>query len=258
MIGIAQISDLHVHEARAKRTRDFDVALTECISSVNACSPAIVIATGDLTQSGSEEEYRRLRELMSPLAAPYYLTPGNHDDPIMLRRVFSDHRYLFETANHLSFTVDLNGLRLVVLDSMKRGRAGGYVDAERLAWLERQLKASQSPMVLALHHPPFTTGVWPMDWLGFENLRDLEIVVRAAPQIRRVISGHVHSVRNATWAGTFACTAPSTRAQRLLIGVGPRVPKLWLEPPGFLLHVWDGNRLATQVHRMNGNVELLS
>ncbi|HLI95418.1 MAG TPA: metallophosphoesterase [Candidatus Baltobacteraceae bacterium] len=257
MVRIAQISDLHVHESRAKRVRDFDDALRECICAVNACSPDLVIATGDLTQTGSEEEYRRLRELMGTLSAPYYVTPGNHDDPVALRRVFGDHRYLFQAANHCSYAVDLNDLRLVVLDSMKRGRAGGYMDASRLAWLESQLDATQQPVILALHHPPFTTGVWPMDWLGFTHLRELERIVRANPQIRRVVSGHVHSVRTGTWAGTFACTAPSTRSQRLLIGAGWRIPAPFTARPGFLLHTRDGAGISTELRRFDGSIEPL-
>jgi 3',5'-cyclic AMP phosphodiesterase CpdA len=233
------------------------MALTECIAAVNACAPDAVIATGDLVDTGSDEEYRRLRGLLAALAAPYYLTPGNHDDPRALRAVYADAAYLFQCDSHLSYAIDVDGLRLVVLDSMKRGRAGGYVDNERLAWLERELTTSQAPVILALHHPPFATGVWPMDWLGFAKRRELEEVVRTRPHIRRVISGHVHCVRTAEWGGTFACTSASTRAQRLLVGRGWQVPKLWREHAGFLVHTWDGRNVTTQVHRLDGSVERL-
>lgn len=254
---VAQISDLHVRCGSAQDAREFDVRLTECISRVNAVAPDVVIATGDLTQTGSEEEYRRLRELMSALAAPYYVTPGNHDDPTALRHVYADHAYLFQSNAHLSYAITVGELFLTVLDSTKRGRPGGYVDEARLAWLDSQLKHTRGTAFMALHHPPFAAGVWPLDWLGFAKVRELESVVRAHPHVRRVISGHVHCARTASWAGTLACTSPSTSPQRLLVGDGWHLPKLHFEHPGFLVHTLDNGEIVTRVHRVDGAVETL-
>jgi 3',5'-cyclic AMP phosphodiesterase CpdA len=259
LVRIAQISDLHVRGARVKSAKAFDRYLIDCIAAVNACAPDVVIATGDLTQTGSEEEYRRLRELMSSLTVAYYVTPGNHDDPTALRRVYRDHRYLFEADSHLSYTVDAGDVRLLILDSMKPGRAGGYLDAIRLSWLQQQLQSSREPVMIALHHPPFATGVWPMDWLGFAHLRELEQLVRSHTRVRRIASGHVHCARTAFWGGTVACSSPSIAPQHLLIGLGWRVPKFHFEPSGFLMHIWnDGGDVVTHVHRTSGSVEVLA
>jgi len=257
-VRIAQISDLHVRRASAKDARQFDEWLTQCIASVSAAGPDVVLVTGDLTESGHEEEYRRLRELMGALTAPHYLMPGNHDDPQALRNVFSDRPYLFENETHVSYAVDVDGVRIIALDSMKPGRAGGYLDVNRLAWLQLQLGLeAPRPVLLAMHHPPFAAGVWPMDWLGFTNVRDLEAMVRANPRVRRIVSGHVHCARASTWAGTFACTSPSIRPQRLLIGVGWQAPSLHFERAGFLMHAVDGGNMRTTVHRIDGSVETL-
>jgi 3',5'-cyclic-AMP phosphodiesterase len=255
MLRIAQISDLHVRRAGSKKVREFDAALAECVARVNALAPDVVIATGDLTNRGSEEEYRRLREMLNALDRPYYLMPGNHDDPAALRTVFNDRTYLFENDSHASYAVDFENWVLLMLDSTKDGRAGGYVDGARLAWLESQLKKrANAPTLLALHHPPFAAGVWPMDWLGFTNLRELEQVVRSHSQIRRIVSGHVHCFREASWGGTSACTSPSTRSQRLLVGLGWRFPKLHFEQSGFLLHsLYDNGEIVTQVQRIVPN-----
>lgn len=258
VVRIAQISDLHVRRASAKEARQFDAWLTQCIASVNAAAPDLVIVTGDLTESGDEQEYQRLRELMGALAAPYFLLPGNHDDPQALRDAFPDRPYLFENEAHVSYAVDMDGVRFIALDSTKRGRAGGYLDIDRLAWLQLQLGVEPPlPVLLALHHPPFAAGVWPMDWLGFTNVRELEAMVRANPHVRRVVSGHVHCARASTWAGTFACTSPSIRPQRLLIGVGWQPPSLHFERAGFLMHAMDGGDMRTTVHRIDGSVETL-
>ena len=43
--------------------------------------PDMVIATGDLTDCGLQEEYELLRDCLRPLGMPEYLIPGNHDRP---------------------------------------------------------------------------------------------------------------------------------------------------------------------------------
>ena len=39
----------------------------------------MVIGTGDLTDRGTTEESKAIRDIVAPLAAPFYLIPGNHD-----------------------------------------------------------------------------------------------------------------------------------------------------------------------------------
>lgn len=250
---IAQISDLHIRRESHKDASRFDRWLADCVSGVNAAEPDVVIATGDLTDKGHAEEYRRLRQLLSGLKAPYYVLPGNHDDARAVREAFNDHPYLFESSGHLSYALDAEKMRFIALDSTKAHHPGGYLDDERLAWLQMELRKEHNrPVLLALHHPPFAAGVWPMDWLGFKNLRELERIVRANPQIRCVISGHVHCFRKAQWAGTVAYSSPSTRPQRLVVGVGWQFPKLHFEPGGFLVHSVDGAEIRTEVHRIPG------
>jgi 3',5'-cyclic AMP phosphodiesterase CpdA len=190
---------------------------------------------------------------------PYFLLPGNHDEPEALRRVYSDHTYLFESSPHVSYALDAGAVRLLAVDSTKPGRPGGYLDAARLSWLQTQLRIdSQRPVLLALHHPPFAAGVWPLDWLGYINVHELARLVRAHPQIRRIVGGHVHCARAAVWAGTYACTSPSIKPQRLLLCERWRAPVLRFEEPGFLLHSFEGDgEVRTSVHRVNGTIEEL-
>jgi 3',5'-cyclic-AMP phosphodiesterase len=258
-VRIAQISDLHIRKASSTDVREFDTLLGDCITQVNAASVDVVIATGDLTNTGDTSEYERLREHLRELSAPCYVLPGNHDRRDALRHVFQDHAYLLESSAHISYAVDLGALRMIALDSTAPGRASGYLDDERLAWLREQLRADlQRPVLVALHHPPFHAGVWPMDWLGFVHVRELAQIVQANAHVRRVVSGHVHVSRSAQWAGTFACTSPSTKTQRLLIRDRGRLPAFRLAHAGFLLHTFatDGSA-TTQLHLMNGTVEAL-
>lgn len=258
-VRIAQISDLHVRRPSANDARVFDEALRAFIPRLNALEPDLVIATGDLTNTGDASEYQRLLEHLKALAPPYVLLPGNHDNRDALRHVFHDHAHLFENPTHISYAVDLGAVRIVALDSTQPGRAGGYLDPERLEWLRSQLQMEpRHPVLLALHHPPFRTGVWPMDWLGFANVGKLQQILAHNSQVRRVVSGHVHSTRTARWGGTFLCTSPSTRTQRLLIREPGQLPAFRRAHGGFLLHEFAAHGdVTTFLHRTDGLIEEL-
>jgi Icc protein len=237
---VAQISDLHIRRRGhvlhyMANTADY---LERAIVRLNAMKarPNIVLATGDLVESGSPHEYRRLRTLLNRLELPHFLLPGNHDDRLALRRAFSEHRYLQTFENHASYAIDAFPLRILALDSTDPEHVGGYVDDERLAWLSDELRAHRTrPTILAMHHPPFRTGIPTMDSHGFVRVGELEAVVREHPNVIRVISGHIHTALTKPWGGTTACSAPSTSPQFVIgrspLGVG-------VEAAGILMHEW--------------------
>ena len=216
--------------------------------------PDIVLATGDLTERGSPHEYRRLRSTLGRLEIPHFLIPGNHDDREALRRAFRDHRYLRTFREHASFAIDAWPLRIVGLDSTEPGRRGGFLDDARLDWLESELSAHpRRATIIAMHHPPFRTGVPALDHYGFENADRLGAIVRAHPQVARIVAGHLHTILMRPWNGTIACTAPSTSPQfvvgRSRLGIG-------VESAGFLVHEWSFNAdVHTFIVRIDGRIE---
>ncbi len=260
-VAIAQISDLHVEVKRAasSRRKDRGEALVRCVDRINSMRPDVVIATGDLTHTGRDDEYVRLRAILNALRIPYFLLPGNHDSRDALRRVFSDHSYLFETSPHIAYTVNVGDVRIIALDSTEGRRIGGYLDEPRLYWLRRQLEdASARPVMLALHQPPFRTGVWPMDTFRFVNRDALAELLKQHPNVQRVLCGHVHCAQAIHWADTVACTSPTPFSQWLLRSYS-RVPlHPTFERAGFLFHTLDGSApIKTRVMRMNGSIEEL-
>lgn len=240
---VAQITDLHV-----KRRGHFlhhmpHVAqpLRKALAGITEWRerPACIVATGDLTESGAPEEYRRLRELLAPCDVPIYLIPGNHDDRDALRATFPDHAYLHAFGPAVQFTIEFSPLRIVALDTSEGRRRAGYLDDVRLAWLtDRLAERPITPTILAMHHPPFPTGVPNFDGPPFEGRRALGAIVRENPQICRIVCGHIHQPLVRTWCGVLGVTAPST-APTLVIH--PRAPGLSWEPGGFLLHRYDAD-----------------
>jgi 3',5'-cyclic AMP phosphodiesterase CpdA len=244
---LVQLSDLHIKKPGSVAYGHVDTAafLRQAVESVGRLPqrPDAVVVTGDLTDFGRDDEYAHLRDLLAPLKSPVYLLPGNHDDRAGLRRAFPDHGYLDIDsggdggAGFIQYVVTIGGLRLVAVDTVVAGQAHGEVCDARLAWLDACLaQDADTPTVVALHHPPFATGIGHMDRIGLRRSDDLAAVIARHRQVVRVIAGHLHRSIQAGWAGTLAMTAPSTAHQVCLDLADDATPGYAMEPPGFLVH----------------------
>jgi len=240
---IAQVSDLHVRPdgVQAYGRVPTNDMLRETIAHLNALRPRadVVLATGDLVHFGQREEYERLRDLLEELDAPVYLVPGNHDHRGNLRAVFGHHAYLPQEGDFIHYAVDEHPVRLIGLDTIIPGKAGGELCARRLDWLASALAAAPDrPTVLFMHHPPFRTAIDHMDVIGLDNADALGALVERNPQIERILCGHLHRPIQVRWRGTLAATAPST-AHQVVLDLRPGADGAFaLEPPGYQLHVW--------------------
>lgn len=247
---LCQISDTHIKAGRKKAYGIVDTAtmLERCVRQILALPqrPDAVIATGDLVDFGRPDEYALLRELLSPLTMPLYLMMGNHDARDGLRESFPDHPYLRQWAPFVQYVIDEHPLRIVALDTVIPMQGGGELCAERLGWLDRTLSArADAPTVVALHHPPFVTGIGHMDRIGLKGADALAQVIARHPQVERVIAGHLHRPITQRFAGTVASTCPSP-AHQVALDIAPDAADNYvLEPPGFQLHWWNGRALVS-------------
>jgi 3',5'-cyclic-AMP phosphodiesterase len=256
---LVQLSDPHVVEpGRLLQDRiDTPALLSQAVARVCRLQPAAtaVLITGDLVDQGSAAEYGHLRTLLAPLPCPVHLMPGNHDHIPTLRQVFEGLATLQPAPDalglgaHVLFSLDLPGLRVVALDTAVPGQEYGTLCEARLAWLERTLAAApHQPTVVAMHHPPFATGIGYMDRMGLrEGAQALEALLRRHPQVERLVCGHLHRSIQCRFGGTLAMTVPST-AHQIALDLRPRSPLAWrLEPPGFALHVMLERTLVTHI-----------
>jgi Icc protein len=212
-VHFAQITDTHVVAADTDEVLyvDNNARLAEAVASINdeATPISAVLATGDMTQWGAAVEFAQLAELLAPLTMPVLPVPGNHDDRAEMRRCFPDHPWA-DTA-HLSWVVAIDGVRIIGLDSTVPGEAGAAFDDDRERWLEAMLGAPHDgPTILAMHHPPFITGIGWMDRSGFDALDRFEAVVRESGAVDRIVCGHVHRPMSAMVGGVLAEVGPST------------------------------------------------
>lgn len=246
---LAQITDLHIgvgpDDGEAARR------LAAVVAALAALDPApdAVVATGDLVRNGEPAEYERVRELLAPLAVPVHVLPGNHDDRAALRAALLPASSSDPSA-FVQYATAVGGLRLVVCDTTEPGSDGGRLCAERMGWIAATLADDrETPTLLAMHHPPFLSGIRGMDAIGLDDATRAELgaILSEAANVHRVLAGHVHRAMLAACGGCPAFTCPSSDVAIALDLSGALELTVLAEPPAFALHLFADGGLTTHV-----------
>ncbi len=66
------------------------------------------------------------------------------------------------------------------------------------------------PILIAMHHPPFSSGIQFMDQIGLGDAESLAEILCDAKVETRIICGHVHNMIVGMVGNTIAISAPST------------------------------------------------
>lgn len=155
--------------------------------------PEAIVFTGDLADTGDGTAYDRLRALVEPAAAEIgaevIWVMGNHDARTPFRAHLLDSDAGEESVD---MVYDINGLRVIALDSTVPGEHYGEITEEQYAWLAEVLETpAPSGSVVALHHPPVPSLLEP---IASVELRDQARFAEAlqGTDVRAVIGGHLH------------------------------------------------------------------
>ncbi|QIG40174.1 phosphodiesterase [Microbacterium sp. 4R-513] len=243
---LLHLSDTHL---RAAGSRLFDrVDSTErlsralaAIEASGACPDALVF-TGDLADWGEPAAYDQLREVVEPFAARLgarlFWVMGNHDDRSAFRDRLLDEDPVDPLTPH-DRVDELDGLRLITLDSTVPGEHYGELGDAQLDWLRDEL-ATPAPLgtILAMHHPP-VPSVLPL--AASVELRDQSRLAAALrdSDVRAIIAGHLHYSTFATFAGVPVSVASATcYTQDLTVPTGGTRPQDGAQSFN-LVHVYD-------------------
>jgi len=212
---LVHLSDTHLLGGSARLGGRFDVtaSLRRALDAVERTEvrPDAIVFTGDLTDLGEPEAYRRLRELVEPwaarLGAPVVWVAGNHDERPALRAGLLD---AAPDEQPVTGVWDLGGLRLIALDSSVPGWHHGDIDDAQLAWLGGIL-AEPAPLgtLLAMHHPPLPGHIPFFDILELRRQPELASVI-AGSDVRGILAGHLHYSTSGTFAGVPVSVAAAT------------------------------------------------
>ncbi|GAA4350205.1 phosphodiesterase [Microbacterium rhizosphaerae] len=212
---IVHVSDTHLLAGQAKLAGMYDVtsSLARTLAAIERTGVRAdaVVFTGDLTDLGEPDAYRALREAVEPVAerlgAPIVWVAGNHDERPALRVELLDGS---ATQEPVTGVWDLDGLRLIALDSTVPGWHHGDLGADQLAWLNRVL-AEPAPLgtILALHHPPLPSHLPFFDILELRHQEALADAI-AGSDVRAILAGHLHYATSGMFAGVPVHVASAT------------------------------------------------
>lgn len=210
-VRLIQFTDLHLFGDETGCLRGVPTLPTLASALAHArhgiWPPDALLITGDIVQD-DPGGYAHFRRLFDALQVPVLCIPGNHDDPALMRQALARRPYV--TGGHL----ELGRWRVILLDSVVPGRAGGALSQTSLAALDAALaQADERPVLVCLHHHPVPMASRWLDQVGLENAQAFFAVIDQHPNVRGIVWGHVHQSFDALRNGVRLLASPSTCAQ---------------------------------------------
>ena len=223
--------------------------LDAAVASINALHADAdrVVITGDLAHSGEPGTYDALHECLAALAVPCVPLIGNHDDRgALLERFPGAPR---DADGFVQGVTDVDGTRLLFLDTNQPGTHMGWYCETRMAWLARQLELGRGrPHLVFMHHPPFDIGLPSMDRIGLvQRAAFTEVILPHLADLRHLFFGHVHRPISGSWLGLPFSTLRATNHQVALDFVAEEIPGSH-EPPAYSVVLVDDSRVIVHTH----------
>lgn len=232
VLTIAHISDTHFLAGGAPLYGS--VATEEHLSQAldqlerSNVRPSALVFTGDLADLGEPDAYVRLRGIVEPaaerLGAKVIWVMGNHDERLQYSSLLFDVEGSEAPQDRV---YDIDGLRIIALDTSVPGYHHGELSDDQLSWLADVLETpAPHGTLLAVHHPPVPTPLlWAMEMLELHEQHRLGSVL-AGTDVRGILGGHLHFSTHSTFVGIPVSVAAATcytlaltEKDRLLSGV---------------------------------------
>ena len=229
--------------------------LAACVSDIAArhADADFCVVTGDIADRGEAQAYDHARELLAPLPMPTHVIPGNHDDRAAFLRAFPDSP-LDEHGFVQGAVRNAHG-HFLLLDTLspEHGSCGAYCAARR-AWLAAELeRASDAPVYLFMHHPPFDVAIPNLDSIGMVEPERFAALVAAAGNVRHLFFGHVHRPISGLWKGIGFSTLYGTNHQVRLDFEGRGRLAFTAEPPAYSVVLIDAEHVLVHTHHYDTN-----
>jgi Icc protein len=159
------------------------------VAEIAAAEPDVVVAKGDLTSGGTDEEHRAFVDCYGrAFGDRLTVVRGNHD--VSGPSTFADDPVQ---------EVGLAGVVLAVLDTTVPGRANGTLLPTQLAWLDELGARADRPVLVLGHHHVWNpdTGHRDGTYYGIDPDASLALVdvVARRPALVAYAAGHTHRNR---------------------------------------------------------------
>lgn len=156
-----------------------------------------LVVKGDLTNLNRASELEVGARLLRESGLDVSAVLGNHDVTrrgVNARQALANHGIEIDPKPR---AVDLPGIRLVLVQTARRGFSRGFLDDVQVQGASELIASSPQPVFLVLHHPLQRIErnlVWPPGIPGSEAGPFLEAVAAASPNVL-IASGHSHRNR---------------------------------------------------------------
>jgi len=200
---IIWLTDLHfVSRGESLFGRDPEKQLQCAIDLINRyhTDAAYCVLSGDLVNDGDAAVYKQLGQVLNELQIPYLPMAGNHDNRDLLVQLLKLPRPL--ETEFVQYTVQAEGWRILLLDTVRSGHSEGEMCAARLRWLKSELDRDQvSPTLVFTHHPLLPLQLPMQDQESQHSGEQLISLLQAAGNINHWCFGHVHRPVSGAFGG---------------------------------------------------------
>jgi Icc protein len=265
---ILHLSDTHVERLASLNADGIDPR-TSLLRILYDCALLpdldLVVITGDVADDGSIQAYVAVRQAVGTFAAsrgiPQVYSTGNHDDRANFAEVLgtghlavdgTDRGRLIDSLEGERAAVsDVDGHRIITLDTLVPGKGYGWVSDTQLDWLANVLATpSGGGSVLAMHHPPIATERPAQQALMLRNASELAEVIEGS-DVLALLCGHFHLQLTGRLGNTPVLVTPGVinridlttelRAERAIRGASATVVELGgpNSPLSYVLHARD-------------------
>lgn len=195
-LRLIQLSDLHlVEEGKLlRKVMDTSTRMREALDQVLAFNPAAIIVSGDIGQRNHhvhDDAAAYFGHFQDQLGIPFIAVGGNHDPINSVGAVFNPGK--IASGPELCDTVhDVQGLRIIGLDSHGVGRHYGHLTDDQRQWLAQVLaEPADHGTLLVTHHPPIPSTTLSQRGSGLQEPDKLYEVIRDT-DVRGILTGHYH------------------------------------------------------------------
>lgn len=190
----AHITDTHVGNSTGAED------LQRTVTDLNGLSDiSFAIITGDITESGKDDDFRTAKKILDGLHIPWYISPGNHDmkwsesGGTSFSKIFGSERFI----------VDMQEYTIIGLHQGPRMRMGdAYWTSDDVFWLDSLLNdfsKRQRKVIIATHYPADS---------GIANWYEVSSLARKY-NVLAFLNGHWHQNRYELFDGIPSVIARS-------------------------------------------------
>ena len=166
------------------------------VEEMQQVKPDAVLVKGDLTTKGTQAEFQLFLDCYhSAFNENLYYVTGNHD-------AYRDEPIHSQTSSR----IDLNGVTLAMIDTVRPGLTGGTCYDRDIDWLDELAQSTTQPILVFGHHQLWApaTPHRSEDYFGIQPDESEKLINLFArrPSLRGYFSGHTHRNRVRQFSAT--------------------------------------------------------